>query len=507
MTQPRRSKMASLASIQSYLRTPQVIWIAGDLLSAILSFCLAVFVRFSGNVDEAASSVGDLLPRALVFAGLIIVGLFATGMYRTRLRILPGQVLSHAAVSVAIGGLLNIIVYYLLPQVSTGRGVLIFSLAIAVLLITAARRLMAPLSERFIQRRNVVVVGCGRAAQKIAMRRRRADLRRYKIVAYLETPGDLAVKDGIEVAKTINHVDELAGMDVDEVVLALDERRGSIESETLLNLRQRGVSVITLVDFLERETGRVDIDVADAAWFVFTEGCYARPAYLALKRFTDVVCATALIICFAPLLLVIATALSIEGKFGMPVLYRQKRVGLRGEEFELYKFRSMRVDAEANGPQWSGQGDSRVTAVGRLIRRLRMDELPQLFNILKGEMSIVGPRPERPEFVRELAKKIPMYEYRHVVKPGLAGWAQLSFPYGESVNDAREKLKYDLYYIKNANFVLDFFILAQTFEIVVWGEGLSMSGRNAAFDADLPSAKLPNWTPRRRSDPAERHSL
>lgn len=492
------------SSIPSWLRTPQVVWIVGDLIAAVPSFYLALFIRFGGDLAEAATSVGDIVPRAFLFASLIIAGLFATGMYRTRQRILPMQILTHTAVSVVIGGLLNILVFYIHPPVSTGRGVLLFALCIALFSITLMRRLMAPFTERFVRRRRIVVVGGGRAAQKIAMRRRRADQRRYEVVAYLETTGDLNVYHGAALEHTVSKIDDLYDTEFDEVVLALDERRGAIDSEILFNLRQRGVSVITLVDFLEREAGRVDIDVADPAWFVFTQGCHARPHYLQLKRVVDILGAFALLLVFAPVFVIIVLALGLESRFRSPFLYRQERVGLRGDTFELLKFRSMRQDAEIDGPQWSTKDDNRITLVGRLIRRLRLDELPQLINILRGEMSIVGPRPERPEFIRELSQKIPMYEYRHLVKPGLAGWAQLSFPYGESENDAREKLKYDLYYIKNASFVLDFFILAQTLEVVIWGESVSMSGRNIAFDSDLPSARLPNWQPHRRTATSER---
>jgi sugar transferase (PEP-CTERM system associated) len=364
---------------------------------------------------------------------------------------------------------------------------------------------MSGANEKLIRRRRIVVVGSGQAAQKIAMRRRQADLRRYEVVAYLTTPGDLSVRNGVEGMPKVQNVDDLYNVEFDEVVLALDERRGAIDAEVLFDLRQKGVNVITLVEFLEREAGRVDIDVADTGWFIFTRGCHARPGYLIAKRISDIVCSLLLLVLFSPVMLLIALALSAEGRFKAPVLYRQLRVGLRGRHFELFKFRSMRTDAEEDGPKWSHKGDDRITLVGRLIRRLRLDELPQLINILRGEMSVVGPRPERPEFVDELSQRIPMYEYRHLIKPGLAGWAQLSFPYGESIDDAREKLKYDLYYIKNASFVLDLFILAQTLEIVIWGEGMSMSGRHIPFESTLPSARLPNWQPR-SADVSERYS-
>jgi sugar transferase (PEP-CTERM system associated) len=494
-----RRKQAVLRATRrfaSQFRTPQFVWIISDLLIAVPAFLLAVLIRFGGDLSQAELSVGIIAPRAILFASLIVAGLFATGMYRTRHRVLPIQVLSHTTVSVAIGGLLNILIFYVYPPVTTGRGVLAAALLIALLAIYLARRLLAPFYEGIIRRRRVIVIGAGRAAQKIGMRRRRADHRQYEIVGYLETLGDLPVDGGIPLEPRIIDSDDLYDIDFDEAVLALDDRRGAIFVETLFNFRQRGVDVITLVDFLEREAGRVDIDVTDADWFVFTLGCHSRPGYLVAKRAIDIVSSIVITVVSSPVLLLVAIALFAEGKGNAPILYRQQRVGLRGKPFELLKFRSMRVDAELEGAKWSTQGDTRITLVGRVIRRMRLDELPQLINVLKGEMSIVGPRPERPEFLLDLTEQIPMYEYRHLVKPGLAGWAQLSFPYGASVSDAREKFKYDLYYIKYARCMMDFFILAQTLEIVIWGEGVSMSGRSNHPDADLPSARLPIWRPR-----------
>ena len=487
--------MQAIRSFLSRLTTLQIVWAALDLAATVPAFLLAIILRFGGSFAEAELSVGALAPRALLFATLIIVGLVVTGMYRTRQRILPAQVLSHTVAAVLIGCLLNVLVYYVYPPVSTGRGVLFLATLFSLFAVTGFRRLFAPTAERLVRRRSVLVVGAGRAAQKIAMRRRQADRRRYEVVGYLQTPGDLPVHDGVEVLPRFGRVADLEGVEVDEVVLALDDRRGAVASEVLFNFRQRGAGIVSLVDFLEREAGQVDIDVTDSAWFVFTDGCHMHSGYLLAKRVIDIVGSIAILTVLSPVLLCVCLALFLEGKGRAPVLYRQTRVGLRGRPFELLKFRSMRVDAERDGPAWATDEDDRVTAVGKIIRRLRVDELPQLINILKGEMSIVGPRPERPEFQEELSSQIPMYRYRQLVKPGLAGWAQLSFPYGASVDDAREKLKYDLYYIKNAGLVLDLFILAHTLEVVIWGESVSMSGRVAAPRWELPSARLPNWRP------------
>lgn len=496
MHRPKVSILQASKATVSRLATLQLFWIAIDLMATIPAFYLAMLVRFTGRLGEAEVSVGPILPRALLFSALVVCGLMLTGMYRTRQRVLPAQIVTHAGVSVAIGGLLNILVFYLYPPISTGRGALLLAMVLAFLFVAAIRRALSDAGDLFVRRRRVAVIGAGMAAQKIARRRRRADCRQYEIVAYVATPGDMPAKDAIPLEPRLESIDDLFEMSFDEAVLALDDRRGAISVESLLNVRQHGASVIRLVDFLEREAGQVDIDVVDPAWFVFTEGCHTRPGYMMIKRSIDIIGSILLLIVLFPFLLLVSAALFAEGRGKAPVLYRQQRVGLKGTTFELLKFRSMTVDAERDGPAWASQNDARVTLVGRVIRRLRLDELPQLFNILRGEMSIVGPRPERPEFVEELAGSIPMYRYRNLVKPGLAGWAQLSFPYGASVSDAREKLKYDLFYIKNASCLLDLFILVHTLEVVIWGKSLSMSGRPVETYFDVPSSRLLNWQPR-----------
>lgn len=494
-----RTKVSILQATKAYASrwaTLQVVWIFIDLAATIPAFYLATILRFAGSISEAQAVLGPISPRALLFGALSVAGLMLTGMYRTRQRVLPAQFISHAAVSVLIGGLLNIVAFYFFPILTTGRGVLLLAMFIAFLFIVAIRRAFTDAGEGLVKRRRVAVIGAGRAAQKIAKRRRRADCRRYEVVAYVTTPGDSPPEDGVELYPLVEDIDHLFDIQFDEAVLALDDRRGAISAKALLDIRQHGANIIPLIDFLEREAGQVDIDVADPAWFIFTEGCHVRPGYLIVKRTLDILGSLALLVGLSPALLLVCLALFLEGKGKAPVLYRQQRVGLKGVTFELLKFRSMSVDAERDGPAWASKDDDRVTRVGKVIRRLRLDELPQLVNILKGQMSLIGPRPERPEFVDELALVVPMYRYRQLVKPGLAGWAQLSFPYGASVNDACEKLKYDLFYIKNASCLLDVFILAHTLEVVIWGQSLSMSGRPNETYFEMPSSQLLNWQPR-----------
>jgi lipopolysaccharide/colanic/teichoic acid biosynthesis glycosyltransferase len=249
----------------------------------------------------------------------------------------------------------------------------------------------------------------------------------------------------------------------------------------LLRHRSVGIPVRDIVDFLEQETGKIDLDVLHPGWLIFATSGHSRWGFRVLKRMLDVTTGVSMLVLTSPLLLLAVASVRIEEGWQAPLLYRQRRVGRGGRVFELLKFRSMRLDAEKGGPLWaSRQGDDRVTRAGRLMRRFRVDELPQLVNVIRGEMSIVGPRPERPEFVGKLNQHLPLYDYRHCMRPGLTGWAQLNFPYGASIEDANEKLKYDLFYIKNTTILFDLFILMQTLEVVIWGRGTSMAGPRVA---------------------------
>jgi len=252
----------------------------------------------------------------------------------------------------------------------------------------------------------------------------------------------------------------------------MDERRQGFPIRELLDCRLAGIDVSDLSTFLERETGRVRLDVLNPSWLIFGEGFKRGSIRLQSKRALDLVAASILFILTCPLMVATVLAIKLEDGWRSPVFYQQERVGFGGRIFKLLKFRSMRVDAEVAGqPQWAQKKDARVTRVGAVIRKLRIDELPQILNVLKAEMGLVGPRPERPQFVSQLAEKIPYYIERLSVKPGITGWAQLCYPYGSSEQDALEKLQYDLYYIKNGNLLFDIFILVQTAEVVLLGKG------------------------------------
>jgi sugar transferase, PEP-CTERM system associated/exopolysaccharide biosynthesis polyprenyl glycosylphosphotransferase len=374
--------------------------------------------------------------------------------------------------SFVLGGIALLVLYYVIPQAYIGRGVLALSLLISAGGIVAVRMLSVSLFRTDVLKQRLLVLGAGNNADLINSRmRRKADRRSFIIVGFVPVEGQsVVVHDDLLVRPAGALVDLVEEMEIDELVIAPDERRGGLPMEDMLQCVQQGVNVIDLSTFFEREAGMVQLNIVDPSWLVFSGGFdYSTPRRLS-KRFFDLLAAGALLLMAWPLMLLTALAVRLESPG--PILYSQVRVGERGNHFKLTKFRSMRIDAEKDGvARWASKDDDRTTRVGRFIRKTRLDELPQLFAVLRGDMSFVGPRPERPQFVDMLNDEVRYYRVRHCVKPGLTGWAQLRYPYGASVKDAEEKLKFDLFYVKNHGLVFDMMILLQTVEVVLFGRG------------------------------------
>jgi sugar transferase (PEP-CTERM system associated) len=464
-----------------------------DALILVLAFYLAVGLRFGMDVEFSRGSVGPLAPKALSFATWVVVGLLSMGLYRGRQRPTSNDTAVRVIIGVLLGGAGNVLFFYLVPSLSLGRGVMVIALAIASLLLVGAHLgFLRVLDESPIKRR-VLVIGAGLTAEKLRLRRR-ADRRGFDIVAFVavsESERQQAAKLG---AQGVISLEEACSIgQLDEIVVALDNRRDSLPLDFLLQQKKCGVPVSDIMEFLERETERLDLDILRPSWLLYEKSSQTDMLYRWLKRLFDLIFSSVLLVLASPFLILAVIAIWIEEGFRAPLIYRQRRVGRNGAVFDLVKLRSMRVDAEQHsGPRFSTANDARVTRVGRVIRRFRVDELPQLLNVIRGDMSVVGPRPERPEFVEILSAREPLYFYRHSVRPGVTGWAQLNFPYGASLDDAREKLTYDLYYIKNTNIVTDLLILMQTLEIVVWGRGTTMSGGARSPDIGRrDSATLP----------------
>lgn len=363
--------------------------------------------------------------------------------------------------------------FYAVPAMMLGRSISLIALPLALgLMVTWRLSIHWFLGHPQIGER-ILIVGSGEPAVDVAREVLNRPDAGYRIVGFVGTDSDLLGKSLINprVIGLTEQLDDVVSREaIDRIVVAMGERRGQFPTEKLLQLSLAGrVSIEEGVSFYERLTGRVSLNMIRPSWLIFTgRGRQAKPA--ALLR-TVVHRLAALIGAILSLPIGILTAILIKLDSRGPVLYKQERVGKNGKIFVLSKFRSMRVDAEQAGPVWASKDDNRTTRVGRIIRKIRVDEIPQFWNILRGEMAFVGPRPERPHFVAQLAQEIPYYEQRHLVAPGLTGWAQIKYPYGASINDARQKLEYDLFYIKNHSLLYDTIILFETFKIILFGRG------------------------------------
>jgi sugar transferase (PEP-CTERM system associated) len=444
-----------------------------DCALLTLAVNIAMQVRYSADTIAYAAFSHHLLERGVLFAGAILLCMFALGLYQPQTREKPLGIFLRQALGVGAGTMLLIILYYAVPQAYIGRGVLALAILFGLPALVLWRVLALKLMDAEMLKRRVLILGAGHAAAFVAQRmRRRSDRQTFSVVGFAPVPGEAVKIPADQLVDIRTPIHEWAmRRHVDEIVVVPDDRRGTLPMDDLLQCKQRGVEVTDLVRFLERESGKVKL-TASPSWLVFSEGFNASPLRRASKRLFDVVSATVVLMVSWPLMLLTALAIRLESGPGQPILYSQERVGEHGRVFRLFKFRSMRTDAELGGvARWASKNDERVTRVGRVIRKLRLDELPQLWNVLNGTMSLIGPRPERPQFVAELSKNIPYYTLRHCVKPGLTGWAQLRYPYGSSEEDAAEKLTFDLFYVKNHNFRFDALIFIQTVEVVLFGRG------------------------------------
>lgn len=363
--------------------------------------------------------------------------------------------------------------FYAFPLLELGRGIALIALPLALALMVGWRLSIHWFLGHPDFGERILIVGSGNLAVEVAREVLNRPDAGYRIVGFVGTDSELLGKSLIN-PKVIGITSDLQDIvkreDIDRIVVAMGERRGQLPTSELLNLSLTGkVAIEEGASFYERVTGRVSLLMIRPSWLIFSgRGRQARVSGITrnvVHRFV------ALIGFLMSLPIGIFTAILIKLDSRGPIFYKQERVGKNGEPFVLMKFRSMRTDAEASGPVWASKDDDRTTRVGAIIRKIRVDEIPQFWNILRGEMSFVGPRPERPHFVSQLAQEIPYYEQRHLIAPGLTGWAQIKYPYGASINDAREKLQYDLFYIKNQSLVLDAIILFETVKIILFGRG------------------------------------
>ncbi|WP_293264327.1 TIGR03013 family XrtA/PEP-CTERM system glycosyltransferase [Neptunomonas sp.] len=447
------------------------------LLLAFFEFALLGFLSYSVHfsfLKEGERLLVSDFSSVLLPVVLVSLNLCAMGLYDTRQRQGLVGVLSRLVVAIVIGISLTVVINYFFPYTYGGYAVLPVTALVSLASLMLVRALFYSFIDGKVLRRRILVLGTGNRASYIDKLRRKADMRGVDLVGFIQlNPADESFVSKERVVSSGGCIRNFAMLrDVDEIVIALDDRRVKFPVKELLDCRMSGIDVIDMLDFFERERGLIQLDLLQPGWLIFAKG-FSPDVFRAFKkRSVDMLVSLGLIVVFSPFMLLTALAIFIESRGAGDILYRQKRVGRNGHDFDVIKFRSMRTDAEADGKaRWATENDTRVTVVGNFIRKYRLDELPQLWNVLSGDMSLVGPRPERPEFVSRLNHLNSLYEERHRLSPGVTGWAQLCYPYGASDADSIQKLQYDLYYIKNHSIFLDMYILIQTVEVVLFKKG------------------------------------
>jgi sugar transferase (PEP-CTERM system associated) len=449
------------------------------IIIAYVSYIASILVT---NITQTQSPEDfTLIVSISTMTFLVLLSSLSVGLYEAKLRETFRGIIRRIFVSVALS--------YFVVEVLTNTFFTQFSLHSYYLPAAAGSIIVSLVLFRYFTSKlgllglggtKIVVIGAGERAAIIEKRMRRdVDRLGFELLGFIPIPGDNR-EEGIQNEKLIHvKIDEnfrnfIIDNDIEEVVIACDQRRGTLPIEVLFDCRLRGVEITDLLDFMERETGQIVVNLMYPSWVIYSNG-FNSQNYLrdALDYVLNAVLATFVLLFSWPFMLLTALIIYIDDGFktGSSVFYKQERVGLNGQLFNIVKFRSMRPDAEVDGAKWATKNDNRVTRIGQFIRKYRIDELPQLLNVFRGEMSFIGPRPERPEFVERLIRDVPYYNQRHNVKPGIAGWAQLNYPYGASVEDSLEKLKFDLYYVKHQSFMLDMLILIRTVEVVLFGKG------------------------------------
>jgi sugar transferase (PEP-CTERM system associated) len=439
---------------------------AFEILLIVGSLLLAT--RLHGPFDDPA-----LLWRISLATGLFLVCLYYNDFYDLTIVHSSRELIVRLLQAAGAASIVLAALYFIQPQLMIGNGIFVSALFVFLIAILGWRLAFNQVTGSLKLEERLLFVGTGESARKVARQILDQHEFAYRIVGFIDSDasriGQRVVNPGI--IGTPQDIDRLVAENhIDRIVVGLSDRRGQLPIQELLRAKMAGVRVEDATTTYERVTGKILIDDLRPSWLIFSDGFRVSRLARVMKRSIDLVLAAALAAATVPAMLLTALAILLED--GGPVLYRQERVGENGKVFVLSKFRSMCKDAEKSGtPMWATDDDDRVTRVGRIIRTTRLDELPQLWNVIRGDMSFVGPRPERPFFVEELSRAIPFYQQRHAVKPGITGWAQVKYRYGASLEDAMEKLRYDLYYIKHLSVVFDLTIVFDTVKVVLLGKG------------------------------------
>lgn len=442
-----------------------------------LSFIAAAVVRL-GTYDAAVMlDYEQGLSKILTLSGAFVVCMYYFDLYDTSVLSNQREILSRLVQALGTMCIGVAVLYYLYPPLKLGRGIVVIGLLIVSLILMLWRVLFLALNQRSQFAERTLIFGDGPSALRLSRELESRPELGLSVVGRIAVAGNgdyklECEKDPVSTTGTIaRDLPAAIGQQrVTRIIVALDDRRGRLPVELLLSMKSRGVLIQDGTEFYEQVTGKIPIESLRLGMLLFSSGFHLSRFLVVYKRLASVVVSIVGLIATLPLIpfIALATKLSSPGK----LFYHQKRVGKDDVVFYCHKFRTMRADAEADtGPAWAGDDDPRVTPVGRFLRVTRLDEIPQLWNVLKGDMSLIGPRPERPEFIEWLKKEIPFYNLRHTVRPGITGWAQTRYKYGNSVEDAKEKLRYDLFYIKNMSPGLDALIFFETIKTILLGRG------------------------------------
>jgi sugar transferase (PEP-CTERM system associated) len=450
-----------------YYPTRTLILLGGEVLLVLGSFLLAILICFGTGQFYAVLSVDSGLYKILAITGLAILCLYYFDLYDFHRALVPGEAYFRLFAGLGTLSFLLAGFSFLFPDFMLGRQVYFAGLIILTLYLVSWRAIYTWLvGKRYLCER-IYVLGTGPLASRLVDTLRSRSGLGMEVVGWAGAFGNGSLTREA-LAGSLESV-RRAGA-VDRVIVALSDRRNLMPVRELLDLRLSGVRVDDAAALQEELTGRIDVEHLSPSWLIFSDGFRLKPGVMMTERTLSIAVSLCSLLLTLPLIPLIALAVKLSSPG--PVFYRQKRVGRNGVSFDCYKFRTMRADAEADtGPTWADDGDPRITRVGHYLRKMRLDEIPQLWNVLRGDMSFVGPRPERPEFVEWLSREIPYYNLRHLVPPGITGWAQVNYPYGASLEESKEKLCYDLYYVKNMSVAFDLLIMFQTLKIVFLGRG------------------------------------
>jgi sugar transferase (PEP-CTERM system associated) len=459
-------KVAAMQVFNRYVSTRSLTVFGGELLLIFGSVALAAAVQHNAVLDQNLWKIA--LVTVVCQLCLYYNDFYDLTLVHSNRELIVRLLQAAGAASIFLAAL-----YFILPALMIGNGIFVSALGVFLLAILGWRLAFNYISGSMKLQERVLFVGTGETARRVARQILDQHEFAYRIIGFIDDDasrvGERIVNPAI--VGTPADIERLcAEHHIDRIVVGLSNRRGKLPVEELLRAKLAGIRVEDATTTYERVTGKILIDDLRPSWLIFSDGFRVSHATRLMKRTIDLTLSMVLAVLALPFMLLTALLVLIED--GRPILYQQERVGENGRTFILSKFRSMRKDAEHGGkPIWAKDGDVRITRIGRFIRKTRLDELPQIYNVVRGDMSFVGPRPERPFFVEQLAKEIPFYQQRHTVKPGITGWAQVKYRYGSSLEDATEKLRYDLYYIKHLSVFFDLTIVFDTVKVVLFRKG------------------------------------